>query len=231
MKTLTFSSPIAGVVTKKDVVEGMKLDAGAMPYEIVDLSEVWVLADVYESELQHVGLGMPASLTLKAFPNRSFEGRASFIDPFLDPKTRTVKVRLVFPNPTGELRPEMFGEVILRGAPREGLHIPADAVIESGAKSVVFVSLGEGKFQPREIELGDSDGTNMEVLSGLAEGEGVVTRANFLIDSESRLRASLAALAPSTSVAPTGGGSDARNQEHGSEALASGHAGHGGAAP
>jgi Cu(I)/Ag(I) efflux system membrane fusion protein len=231
IKTLTFYSPIAGVVTKKDVVEGMKLDAGAMPYEIVDLSEVWVLADVYESELKHVAVGMPASLTLKAFPNRSFEGRASFIDPFLDPKTRTVKVRLVFPNPTGELKPEMFGEVILRGAPREGLHIPADAVIESGTKSVVFVSLGEGKFQPREVELGDSDGSNVEVLSGVAEGEGVVTRANFLIDSESRLRASLAALSPSPSAPSTGGVSGGRNDEPGSEPPVSSHAEHGGPIP
>jgi multidrug efflux pump subunit AcrA (membrane-fusion protein) len=91
-------------VTKKDVVEGMKLDAGAMPYEIVDLSEVWVLADVYESDLEHVAIGMPAALTLKAFPHRAFEGKVSFIDPLLDPATRTVKVRLVFPNATGELR-------------------------------------------------------------------------------------------------------------------------------
>ncbi len=231
MKTLTFYSPIAGVVTKKDVVEGMKLDAGAMPYEIVDLSEVWVLADVYESELEHVVVGMPASLTLKAFPNRAFEGRVSFIDPLLDPKTRTVKVRLVFSNPTGELRPEMFGEVILRGAPREGLHIPADAVIESGTKSVVFVSLGEGKFQPREVETGDSDGANVEILSGLAEGEHVVTRANFLIDSESRLRASLAALSPSASAAPKGGAATGRNESGGSDPSISGHAGHGGASP
>src|SRR5512133_2444519 len=108
-KTLTIYSPISGVVTKKDVVEGMKLDAGAMPYEIVDLSQVWVLADVYESELRFVKLGMSAALTLNAYPNRIFKGRVQFIDPLLDPKTRTVKVRLAFPNPSGELKPEMFG--------------------------------------------------------------------------------------------------------------------------
>ncbi len=196
MKDLTFYSPINGVVTKKDVVEGMKLDAGAMPYEIVDLSRVWVLADVYESELRHVKVGMAATLTLKAFPNRVFEGKVSFLDPLLDPMTRTVKVRLAFPNPTGELRPEMFGDVMLEGTAREGLRVPADAIIASGTKSVVFVSLGDGKFQPRQVETGDADGSVVEILSGLSEGEAVVTRANFLIDSESRLRASLAALGP-----------------------------------
>ena len=191
-KTLTLYSPLAGVVTKKDVVEGMKLEAGAMPYEIVDLSAVWLLADVYESELRFVTENMPATLKLNAFPNREFKGKVVFIDPLLDPQTRTVKVRLTFPNPEGDLRPEMFGEVVLSGAPRDGLSIPADAVIDSGTEKLVFVAIGEGKFQPRTVKLGESDGNRVEVLSGLTLGERVVTRANFLVDSESRLRASLA---------------------------------------
>jgi membrane fusion protein, copper/silver efflux system len=191
-KTLTFYSPVAGVVTKKDVVEGMKLDAGAMPYEIVDLSEVWVLVDVYENELQYVHTGMPATLTLNAFPNREFKGTVLFIDPLLDPQTRTVKVRLALPNPGGELRPEMFGDVVLSGKPHEGLRIPLDALVDSGTEKIVFVALGNGKFQPRIVRLGEASGTIVEVLSGLKAGEQVVTRANFLIDSESRLQASLA---------------------------------------
>ncbi|HEY5375989.1 MAG TPA: efflux RND transporter periplasmic adaptor subunit [Polyangiaceae bacterium] len=191
-KTLTLYSPLSGVVTRKDVVDGMKLDAGAMPYEIVDLSSVWVLADVYESELRFVSENMPATLKLDAFPNREFKGKVVFIDPLLDPQTRTVKVRLTFPNPDGELRPEMFGEVVLFGAPREGLSIPADAVIDSGTEKVVFVAIGAGKFQPRTVQLGESDGSRVEVISGLTLGERVVIRANFLVDSESRLRASLA---------------------------------------
>ena len=191
-KTLTLYSPLSGVVTRKDVVDGMKLDAGAMPYEIVDLSTVWVLADVYESELRFVNRNMPASLKLNAFPNRDFKGKVLFIDPLLDPQTRTVKVRLSFANPDGELRPEMFGEVVLLGAPRDGLSIPVDAVIDSGTEKLVFVAVGAGKFQPRAVKLGSSDGLGVEVLSGLSLGERVVTRANFLVDSESRLRASLA---------------------------------------
>jgi Cu(I)/Ag(I) efflux system membrane fusion protein len=137
-------------------------------------------------------MGMQASLSLQAFPGKTFTGKVIFIDPVLDAKTRTAKVRLEFPNPRGELRPEMFGEVTLKTADREGLRIPADAVIDSGTTKVVFVDVGEGKFQPRVVEVGPEAGDQVEVLSGLADGELVVTRANFLVDSESRLRASLA---------------------------------------
>jgi len=193
-KALTLVSPISGVVTKKDVVQGHKLAAGDMPYEITDLSVVWVLADIYESDLAKTKVGMPATLSLEAFPNQVFTGSVAFIDPVLDPKTRTAKVRLAFANPRGELRPEMFGEVTLRAVAREGLRIPADAVIDSGTKKVVFVSLGDGKFQPRELKLGATDGDQVEVVSGLEPGDQVVVRANFLVDSESRLRASLAAI-------------------------------------
>jgi Cu(I)/Ag(I) efflux system membrane fusion protein len=193
-KDLVISSPMTGVVTKKDVVMGHRVNEGDMPYEITDLSSVWVLADAYESDLARLKLGMTATLALQAFTNHPFKGRVIFIDPMLDPKTRTAKVRLEFPNPTGELRPEMFGEVTMQAAPREGLRVPADAVLDSGTSKVVFVAIGEGKFQPREVRLGATAGDVVEVLSGLAEGERVVTRANFLIDSESRLRASLSAM-------------------------------------
>jgi Cu(I)/Ag(I) efflux system membrane fusion protein len=231
-KNLTIYSPIAGVVTRKDVVEGMKLDAGAMPYEIVDLSQVWVLADVYEGELRNVKVGLPATLTLNAYPDRPFQGRVLFVDPLLDPKTRTVKVRLAFPNPTGELKPEMFGEVVLRGAAREGLRIPTDAVIDSGTGDVVFVAVGEGRFQPREVRLGASDGQTVEVVSGVSEGEQVVTRANFLIDSESRLRASLAGMAAKQGGGPAAAAPPApaaRGRDAGPGAA--GHGEHGGKGP
>jgi membrane fusion protein, copper/silver efflux system len=199
-KSLVMRSPLSGVVTKKDVVDGMQLAAGAMPYEIVDLSSVWVLADVYESDLRKVQVGNPATLTLKAYPLRKFAGRVAFIDPMLDPQTRTVKVRLSFPNPDGQLKPEMFGEVVLQSQVREGLRIPADAVINSGTRNIAFVALGEGKFQPREVTLGESDGQFIELVDGLVAGDQVVTRANFLVDSESQLRASLASMTAAGSV-------------------------------
>jgi len=223
-KTLTFYSPVAGVVTKKDVVEGMKLDAGAMPYEIVDLSSVWVLADVYESELRFVEENMGATLELTALPNHPFAGKVVFIDPLLDAPTRTVKVRLTFPNPKGELRPGMFGEVVLSSAPRVGVRIPPDAVIDSGTERVVFVAIGDGKFEPRRVALGADDGTHVEVLDGLRHGERVVTRANFLVDSESRLRASLSDMAPHGA---SGAPESARVLPPSSPPPAGAHSGHG----
>ncbi|HET9553330.1 MAG TPA: efflux RND transporter periplasmic adaptor subunit [Anaeromyxobacteraceae bacterium] len=193
-RTITIRSPASGVVVKKDVVPGMKVAAGDMPYEIVDLSAVWVLADVYETELSHVKVGAPATLALKAMPGKEYQGRVAFIDPFLDAKTRTAKVRLAFANPGGDIKPEMFGEVVLKTPARQGLRVPSDAVIDSGTRSVVFVALADGKFQPRQVRLGVNDGDQVEVLEGLSDGERVVTRANFLVDSESRLKASLQAL-------------------------------------
>lgn len=193
-KTLTMYSPMTGVVTKKDIVMGHRLNEGDMPYEITDLSRVWVLADAYESDLSRIQLGTRATFTLQALPNQVFTGRVIFVDPILDAKTRTAKVRLEFANPRGALKPEMFGDVTLQTPTQVALRIPADAVIDSGTRKVVFVALGEGKFQPREVTLGTSSGDLVEVVSGLAVGDRVVTRANFLVDSESRLRASLAAM-------------------------------------
>ncbi len=224
-RTLTLVSPISGVITKKDVVEGARLEMGATPYEVVDLSRVWVLADVYESELRHVKVGMPANLQLKAFPNRVFAGKVAFLDPVLEPATRTVKVRLEFPNPDGDLRPEMFGEVVLRGTTRDALKIPSDAVVPTGTTQVVFLALGDGRFQPREVRLGESDGKSVEVTSGLKAGDQVVTVANFLVDSESRLRASLAALASSSSGSATAAPPPS-SPPASAPPAASGHGGH-----
>lgn len=193
-KTLTLVSPIAGVVTAKNVVQGARVSPGEAPYEITDLSEVWVMADAYETDLAHIRVGMKATLTLPAYPNRSFTGMVAFIDPILDAKSRTTKVHLHFANPARELKPEMYGEVAFQGVAREGLRIPADAVIRAGDRDVVFVARGSGKFEPRVVQLGVHDGDAVEVTSGLAQGQEIVTRANFLVDSESQLRASLAAI-------------------------------------
>jgi len=137
---------------------------------------------------------MKATLTLPAYPNRTFEGKVAFIEPLLDPKTRTTKIHLHFNNPKRELKPEMFGEVSLQGTTRPGLTIPADAAIRSGSQDVVFLARGAGKFEPRVVRLGSQDGDTIEVVAGLEEGQEVVTRANFLVDSESQLRSSLSAI-------------------------------------
>jgi Cu(I)/Ag(I) efflux system membrane fusion protein len=193
-KTLTFTSPISGVITAKNIVEGSYLNPGDTPYEITDLSSVWVSSDIYESDLMAVNIGMTATLTMNAYPDKPFEGRVVFIDPVLDPKTRTVRLYVNVANPAAELKPEMYCEVLLHSKDREGLRIPLDAVIRAGTRNVVFLALGGGRFSPQEVQLGVKSGDQIEVLSGLAEGQEVVVHANFLVDSESQLRASLAAI-------------------------------------
>lgn len=203
---VTFLSSVSGVVTKKDIVEGSRVELGAMPYEVVDLSTVWVLADLYETDLRFVQPGMTATLRLDAWPGRTWRGKVLFIDPVLDGKTRTAKVRLAFTNEKGELKPEMYGDVSIEREGREVLRVPTDAIVQTGTGGVVFVTHGEGRFVPRRVEVGESGRDYTEVLSGLAAGDAVITRANFLVDSESRLRASLARLAGAGADAGREGG-------------------------
>jgi Cu(I)/Ag(I) efflux system membrane fusion protein len=161
-----------------------------------------VQVDVYEAELSRAKVGMPAELTTQASPGKTFRGRIVFVDPVMDPKTRTAKARVEFPNPAGELKPEMFGDVILKGQGRRGLIVPLDAVLDAGTTKVVFVSLGDGKFEPREVTTGTTVGEKIEIRSGLKVGEKVVVRANFLVDSESRLKAALAHLSQKGAATP-----------------------------
>jgi Cu(I)/Ag(I) efflux system membrane fusion protein len=191
-KDVTLRSPISGVITAKTVVEGARLAPGDMPLEITDLGHLWALADLYEAELSRVKVGQAADLTIQAFPGRTFHARVAFVDPVLDPKTRTAKVRLVVANPKGELKPDMFGDAVVHAGLRRGLTVPLDAVLDSGTRKVVFLALGDGKFVPRVVETGGSEGDRVEIRSGLSEGDEVVSGAAFLVDSESRLRSALA---------------------------------------
>jgi Cu(I)/Ag(I) efflux system membrane fusion protein len=194
-RALTLRSPISGVVTAKNVVEGARLTSADIPFEITDLSHVWVQTDIYEAELGRVKVGMPAELMVQSQAGKTYKGRVAFMDPSMDPKTRTAKARLEFANPRGDLKPEMFGDVLLKGQGRKGLLVPLDAVLDAGSSFVVFVALGDGKFEPREVTTGTTVGEKIEIRSGLKAGEAVVVRANFLVDSESRLKAALAQLA------------------------------------
>ncbi|MBK7293802.1 MAG: efflux RND transporter periplasmic adaptor subunit [Holophagaceae bacterium] len=208
LRTLTLRSPISGVVTVKNVVEGARLTPADIPFEITDLSRVWVLVDIYEAELARAKVGLPADLMVEASPGKTFKGRIVFVDPVMDPKTRTAKARVEFANAAGELKPEMFGDVLLKGPGRKGLIVPLDAVLDAGTTKVVFVALGEGKFEPREVTTGTTVGERVEIRSGLQAGDAVVVRANFLVDSESRLKAALAQLgrkAAAQPSAPAGG--------------------------
>jgi Cu(I)/Ag(I) efflux system membrane fusion protein len=194
-KTLTLVSPIAGVVTQKNVVQGSPLNPGDAPFEITDLSRVWVVADVYANEIGQVHKGMAASLTLQGVPG-AFTGEVAFVDPLMDEQKRTVRVRLSFANTDGQLRPGLFGEVTFRTEARDGLRIPSDAVLDSGTQQVVFLVQDKGHFKPVVVRTGPAPDGQVEVTAGLQVGDRVVTRAAFLVDSESSLKAALGALMP-----------------------------------
>lgn len=189
-KTVTVYSPASGVVTKKNAFAGHYVKAGEHQYEIADLSIVWVDVDVYEFELPWVRDGMPAEMELDYVPGRRFEGKVLYIYPYLDTETRTAKLRLQFENPNRDLKPGMYATVYLESKVADNaLVVPQEAVIHSGTRDIVFVALGRGRFQPREVQLGVEGSRNdYQVLEGLAEGERIVVSAQFLLDSESRLR-------------------------------------------
>ena len=194
MRTVTINSPQEGVVVHKAVFDGAFITPGQHLYRIAELSRVWVTADIYAYELPWVELGQQADVTLSYLPGRTFTGRVSYIYPYLDAKTRTVKLRINFDNTDRALKPEMYATVTVRSAAREYLTVPAQAVIHSGTRMVAIVALPGGRFQPRDVEIGaEADGW-YEVLSGLHEGEHIVTSAQFLIDSESNLKAALSSM-------------------------------------
>ena len=202
-KTLTIYSPASGVITEKAAFEGHYVKAGEHQYVIADLSNVWVDVDVYEYELPWLRQGMAAEMDLSYIPGKRFYGKVLYIYPYLEKMTRTAKLRLEFENPGYQLKPGMYTNVYLKAAiEKDSLVIPQEAVIDSGIRKVVFVSLGKGKFQPREVKIGMEGNENeFQVLEGLHEGEEIVVSAQFMLDSESRLREAiqkiLAAQAPS----------------------------------
>lgn len=193
LRDLTIYSPISGYVIQKTALMGLKVTPADNLYDIVDLSTVWVLADVYEMNLPSVRLGQPATMTLAYHPGKNWHGRLVFIDPTVDPATRTVKARLEFSNPGEELKPDMYTDVVIGGSQGRGIAIPESAVIDTGERNIVFVAKGGGVFEPREVVLGIHVPGLYEIKKGIAEGESVVTGANFLLDSESKLKAATSA--------------------------------------
>jgi len=191
--TMTLHAPISGNIITRYVTQGDRIEPGTKLLDIAELSRVWVLADIYEYELPFVQLGQPATMTLSYLPGRTFEGRISFIYPTLSEATRTVKVRLEFPNPDFALKPEMYAQVEIHADLGDRLTVPESAVISTGTRDIVFVDRDAGYFAPREIKVGIRLPDRFEVLDGLAEGEQVLTSGNFLVDSESKLKAALAA--------------------------------------
>jgi Cu(I)/Ag(I) efflux system membrane fusion protein len=186
-KNMLLNSSVDGFVMEKMVFKGMGIMPGAALYKIGDLSTIWVIADIYEYELPFVQIGQKAKITLSYYPGESFEGTATYIYPSVDPKTRTAKVRFDLPNPEFKLKPEMWASVGLKIPMGRKLVVPEDAVMDTGEMQMVFVDRGQGYFETRHIQVGSKVKGFYEVLSGVREGEKVVTSANFLIDSETRL--------------------------------------------
>jgi Cu(I)/Ag(I) efflux system membrane fusion protein len=187
-KNLVLNSPARGVVVRKDAVEGSYVKAGSDLFGIADLSTVWIQAAVYEYELPYLKLGQTARVSLPYLPGESFQGKVTYVYPYLDAKARDVKVRLEFPNPDLKLKPEMYADVVIESElPGDRVLVPEEAVIRSGKREIVFVDLGDGKFAPREIVTGASgEGDVVEVKKGLLPGETVVASGQFMLDSESK---------------------------------------------
>jgi RND family efflux transporter MFP subunit len=188
-REMVLRSPSAGIVIKKQVFEGMKVNPGMELYTIADLSRVWVIASVYEYELPFLKVGQETTVSLPYEPGSVYKGHITFIYPYLSPKTRTVQVRMEFDNPDLKLKPDMYADVIIKTTIADNVLLsPSEAVLRTGYRNVVITYLGNGKFLPKEVEIGPEGEGVVQILSGLSEGETIVTSGQFLIDSESNLR-------------------------------------------
>jgi membrane fusion protein, copper/silver efflux system len=190
-KTLPIHAPINGTVISKHVLQGTHVEAGEELYTIADLSRVWILADIYEYELSFVRVGQHATVTLSYDPGTVLTAQVGFVYPTLDPKTRTAKIRFELANPGEKLKPDMYANVELKVSLGTRLAVSQEAVIDTGTRKMVFVDRGQGRLEPREVQLGGQVENAYVVESGLQPGERVVTSAAFLIDSESQLRSAL----------------------------------------
>ena len=193
-RSVTLDAPVSGFVTMKDVFEGQQIEPAMELFTITDLSRVWMEAAFYEYEANVLHLGDEAAVTLPYDAGTRLQGRIAYINPTIDTDTRTLKVRFEFPNSGMALKPGMFANVELETEAVEGIMIPDSALLDTGERQVVFVGRGDGVFEPREVRVGIRSGGKAQVLSGVAAGEQVVIRANFLLDSESRLRAAIAGM-------------------------------------
>ena len=188
MKTLTVRSPVSGYVFQKPVFNGTRVAPGDKIFDIVDLSTVWVLADIYEYEIPFVKAGQNAKITLSYYPCKEFPAKVDFVYPSLSGQTRTAKVRFVIPNPELLLKPQMFADVEMELDLGERLSIPESAILDTGKRRIVYVDAGDGFFSARQVRIGDRADSMVEVVSGLKPGEKIASSAVFLIDSEAKLR-------------------------------------------
>jgi Cu(I)/Ag(I) efflux system membrane fusion protein len=188
IRTLTIYSPVSGYVLQKMAVQGMRVMPGEKLFDVVDLSSVWIVADIYEYELPLIKVGQTARIGLSYFPGKEFSTQVDYVYPALASETRTAKVRFTIPNPEGTLRPQMFTNVEIKINLGNRLAVPSEAVIDTGVRQIVYVDKGEGYFEPREVTTGLKVDELVEVTGGIRAGEKVASSANFLIDSEAQLK-------------------------------------------
>ncbi len=212
---LTFNSPVSGYITERNALPNMYVQPETRLYTVADLSTVWVNANVFQTDLGKIKQGDPAAITVDAYPGRTFSGRVSEILPQVDMNTRTARVRVVLPNAGLKLMPGMFVNVALKIPLGRQLVVPSSAVLHSGVRQMVFVSRGEGNFDPREVQTGEQAGDRTIITKGLKAGDAVVSSANFLIDSESQLQAAAGAFTPP----PPGAGAAASMNGNTEEAV------------
>jgi RND family efflux transporter MFP subunit len=188
IERVPFPSPTSGVVVEKTIVDGAAVTAGQRLFRIADLADIWVEADVYESDLPRITKGMAASITLDYLPGKTFDGKVAFIYPYLDPMSRTGRVRIALPNKRLELKPDMYATVTFKLPLGPRLVVPISAVVYTGPRRIVFVDLGTGALRPQEVTIGARSGDLIEITSGIKEGDVVVSSGNFLVAAESRVR-------------------------------------------
>jgi membrane fusion protein, copper/silver efflux system len=194
--SMIWRAPRDGVVLERNAVEGMKAASGDILFRIADVSTVWIVANVPEYELGAVSVGAAATIRLRSRPGQNFSGRVALIYPQVATDTRTTKVRTEIPNPEGILLPDMYVDVeIASGSGNKVVTVPDNAVIDNGSRQFVIVDKGNGRFEPRQVEVGRQGGGFTEIRSGLVVGENIVVAANFLIDAESNLKAALSGMA------------------------------------
>ena len=201
-RVMTLYSPASGVIIQKSAIEGDFSNAGMNLFQIADLSKIWIEAQVYEYEIGWVNIGQQAKIRLPYNPSKVYYGEVRYIYPYLDPKTRTATIRVILDNPDGELKPEMYANVHVDTRERKNVvALPREAVVRSGKRDIVFLAVADGKFLPREVELGlEADDSQYEVLSGVNEGNRIVTSAQFLLDSEAQLQEALQKLMTSSDL-------------------------------
>jgi Cu(I)/Ag(I) efflux system membrane fusion protein len=187
---LSVYTPLSGIVIEKLVQEGQYVNVGDPLFNIADLSTIWVEVEVYENEFPFIRIGQRVEITSQSYPGKAFAGRVSFVYPFLDPKTRTVKVRVELANPGLKLKPDMFVNAMIKAPLPDALAVPVTAVMDTGTRQVVWVETKPGMFEPRDVKVGARVGDVIQILSGLLRGDKVASSGGYLIDSESQLKGS-----------------------------------------